>query len=337
MGELISIGDQNAWEHALIGVRHAFAHTWANCHAMSLTSGDATYLCRFGSGDSHVVCPIAERRYGDYVDIYTPYGFSGFTGATPSHCGFSRDWNAFVRERGYVCGYFSSHPCLDAMDHLHIAATDDVGVSYVLDLTTSQEQMFCALHENRRRQLADFSATSAAFVHERAALEAFVLSNYEEFYRARHASATYDFTPATFSALAARDEVLLVGAGSHGRLQAVSMFGYTEFAGDYLFNVSVPEGRDHSAALIWFAATTLRSLGIPTLNLGGGVRGYDGVARFKERFGGKTMRLRCAKQIYRPDVYRRLCRTAGVDPKRERRYFPAYRAAGIGRELGAAG
>ena len=191
MGELISIGDQNAWERALVGVRHAFAHTWANCHAMSLTSGDATYLCRFGSGDSHVVCPIAERRYGDYVDIYTPYGFSGFTGATPSHCDFSRELEC-VRPRARVRVRLLQQP-------------------------------------------------------------------------------------------------------------------------------PVP------------------SLGIPTLNLGGGVRGYDGVARFKERFGGKTMRLRCAKQIYRPDVYRRLCRTAGVDPKRERRYFPAYRAAGIGRELGAAG
>ena len=186
------------------------------------------------------------------------------------------------------------------------------------------------LHENGRRQLADFSATSAAFVHERAALEAFVLSNYEEFYRARHASATYDFTPATFSTLAARDEVLLVGAGSHGRLQAVSMFGYMEFAGDYLFNVSVPEGRGHSAALIWFAATTLRSLGIPTLNLGGGMRGYDGVAHFQERFGQEDHAAAMREQIYRPDVHRRLCRTAGVDPERERRYFPAYRAACIG-------
>ena len=76
--------------------------------------------------------------------IYTPYGFSGFTGATPSHCDLSRDWNAFVRERAYVYGYISSHPCLDAMDHLHIAAPDDVGVSYVLDLITSQERAFAA-------------------------------------------------------------------------------------------------------------------------------------------------------------------------------------------------
>jgi hypothetical protein len=335
MIELIPIADRTIWEGTLAGVRHAFAHTWANCHAMSLTSGDATYLCRFGSGDAKVVCPIAERRYGDYLDIYTPYGFSGFAGGAIVNGDFSRAWNEFVKEREYVCGYFSLHPCLDAMDRLQVEGTDEVGVSYVLDLAVSQERLFAALHENRRRQLAHFSARSEIFVHDKAELEAFVLANYEQFYRARHAAATYNFTPATFSALAARNEVLLVGAASHGQLQAVSMFAYTQSAGDYLFNVSVAEGRHHSAALIWFAAVKLQSLGVPTLNLGGGVRGYDGVARFKERFGGKTKPLRCAKQIYRRDVYGQLCRTAGVDPDRERRYFPAYRAPAIGREVEA--
>jgi hypothetical protein len=333
--DFIPVADRSAWERALTGVPHAFAHSWGNCHAMSLTTGDATFLYCFEAEGSRTVCPVAERRYDGYTDVYTPYGLSGWVG-TGAGAVFASAWHTLVTQRGYVCGYFSLHPWLDRAEYIDVDGVERSGTSYVLDLSTPRAQLYAGLHTNRRRQLANFETISSDLVHDRAVLGEFLLTSYDQFYRARRASATYDFRPETFLALAALENVFLVGAGRRDGLQAVSMFGYTQSAAEYMFNVSLPNGRHHSASLIWFAAMQLQSLGIPALNLGGGVHGDDGVARFKARFGGLELPLRCAKQIYRPDVYHDLCAKAGVDPNVERRYFPAYRAPLVGRERVAA-
>ena len=44
-------------------------------------------------------------------------------------------------------------------------------------------------------------------------------------------------------------------------------------------------------------------MGIPFLNLGGGVRDGDTLAEFKRRFGGLELPLKSLRQIYRPDEY----------------------------------
>jgi hypothetical protein len=69
-----------------------------------------------------------------------------------------------------------------------------------------------------------------------------------------------------------------------------------------------------------------KSIGIPTLNLGGGVRADDKLAAFKERFGGKKLTLNCLKQIYDPGAYTALCARVGTDPADRAGYFPAYRS-----------
>ena len=35
------------WKEALVGIGHAFSHTWENCYAMHLTTGFRTYLYCF--------------------------------------------------------------------------------------------------------------------------------------------------------------------------------------------------------------------------------------------------------------------------------------------------
>jgi hypothetical protein len=66
---------------------------------------------------------------------------------------------------------------------------------------------------------------------------------------------------------------------------------------------------------------------VPYLNLGGGIREGDDVAEFKRRFGAAERPLASLRQVYRPDVYDRLCAQAGVSPQRSG-WFPPYRAAG---------
>ncbi|BDZ44148.1 hypothetical protein [Naasia aerilata] len=103
---VIPIEERAEWESALEGVPHAFAHTWASCAAMALTTGYPTFLYAWSEGNARTVCAIAERGDEGEIDILTPYGFGGFAG----DAGFEDDWSAFVRERGYVCGYLGLNP-----------------------------------------------------------------------------------------------------------------------------------------------------------------------------------------------------------------------------------
>jgi hypothetical protein len=96
---------------------------------------------------------------------------------------------------------------------------------------------------------------------------------------------------------------------------------------DCLFNVPLPEGRRHATSLLWYGVNHLKSLHIPILNLGGGVRENDSVARSKQRLGSRKVPFRCLKEVYEPGVYGKLCREVGADPKDMNDYFPPYRRA----------
>ena len=118
------------------------------------------------------------------------------------------------------------------------------------------------------------------------------------------------------------DNVLIVGAPNSGQMEAVSVFTYTADVGEYLFNVSLPEGQNHTVALLWYGVNYLKSLQIPRLNLGGG---GGGIGEFKRRFGGKELALKCLKQVYEPEIYKELCRRTNTNPNDRTGYFPAYR------------
>ena len=101
--KLISLDSSIEWKEALLGIEHAFAHTWENCYAMQLTTGFKTYLYCLEADNVRIVCPIAERIFEKHVDIVTPFGFSGFVG-TDDYPEFREQWSSFVKPQGYVCG-----------------------------------------------------------------------------------------------------------------------------------------------------------------------------------------------------------------------------------------
>lgn len=134
---------------------------------------------------------------------------------------------------------------------------------------------------------------------------------------------TYCFSKETFSYLLSLDSVIMVGIHNGGKVVVVSVVVYVAHEGEYLLNVSLPEGRDHSASLIWYGVNRLKSLGIPLLNLGGD---WASLAEFKRRFGANKLALKTPKQVYRPEIYQKLCWQAKVDPNDMTAYFPVYRS-----------
>lgn len=312
------------WKEALTGIKHAFGHTWENCYAMHLTTGFKTYLYCFETKNVRIICPIAERKFAGYIDIVTPYGFSGFAG-NGDYSEFPYYWKEFVSKRGYICGYIGLNPIFENSTYFEQKEIFQYNSIYVLDLSLTHNELFANLSTNRKRQLKDWYKALANIILEKSVVTDFFLSNYPDFFRRKNASRIFSLSRETLSFLAGLDNVIIVGMRDSEKVQAVSVFAYTADVGEYLFNVSLPEGRHHSVALLWYGVNYLKSLQVPLLNLGGGIRENDGVAQFKQRFGGKKLVLKCLKQVYEPNVFEKLCRQVNTDPNDRTGYFPPYR------------
>lgn len=320
----VPLESSSEWKEALSGIKHSFGHTWENCHAMHLTTGLDTYLYCFESDDVQIVCPIAEREFGGHIDIVKPFGFSGFVGngEVPD---FKYHWKDFARQRNYVCGYLGLNPMFDYSSHFDQEEVYHYDNVYVLDLTLTADELWSNLSSNRKRQLKDWDKILPDLIVVKPKLTEFFLANYVEFFRRKGADEFYLFSPKTLSFLFSHDEILMVGAQNSGRIEAVSVFAYTADVGEYLFNVSLPDCKDHTAALLWYGISHMKSLQVPLFNLGGG-RG--GIAESKRRYGGMNLPLKCIKEVYDPDTYGKLCRRTNIDPNSETGYFPAYRIRG---------
>jgi len=322
----IPLESPSEWKEALEGIKHSVGETWENCYAMHLTTGLKTYLYCFESENVRIVCPFVEREYDGYIDILKPVGFSGFV-ANGDCSEFPHYWKAFVRQRGYICGYLGLDPIFDYSTHFDPDEIYQYNTIYVLDLTLSLDGLWANLSTNRKRQLRDWDNIRPDLVLEKSTLTNFFLANYVDFFCRKDAARFYFFSRDTLSFLFNIDNVLIVGASSSKKVEAVSVFTYTADVGEYLFNVSLPEGRNHTAALLWYSVNYLKSLQIPLLNLGGG---SGGVGEFKRRFGARKLALRCLKQVYEPEIYENLCRCANADPNDMTGYFPAYRRGEFG-------
>ncbi|HSJ69309.1 MAG TPA: hypothetical protein VK921_16630 [Anditalea sp.] len=319
---LISLNERDKWNEALNNVPHAFGHTWGSCYSMGLTLGMDTYLYHFEDNGIHIVCPITERVYEGFVDVFTPYGFSGFVG-NREYPGFTQIWKDFAEERNYVCGYIGMNPLLDnitILDNSDISSANDI---YALNLKLSLDQLFSNLHTNRKRQVKKHNELLTTFSDDKSILKTFFFENFHSFFENRSAGLFSKFTKETLSNIVDLENVILIGKIQNEKIQAVSVFATTSYIAEYLFNISLPEGRSQTVPLLWEGIRILKEKGIPILNLGGGIKRGDSLSEFKERFGAEKYPIPVLKQVYNKGVFKELCERAGVSDTDN--YFPPYR------------
>ena len=315
--ELIPLAERARWATALSGLPHGHAHTSGFCRAVQLTSGLPTYLYAYEDDEVRVVCPLAEREFGGAIDVVSPYGFGGFAtrGRLPS------DWDDFARSRGWVCGYVALNPLFCEADGFA-----DVQVHnrlYVMDLGGDVRSR---LSENRRRQLRELALGGGhARARPRAAggVPARALRGLLRPARSRRRDRPLGGHDGRDRRAGRRHHGR---RGTDGTLESVAVFGHTQHAGDYLFNVSIPGGERHAVHLIWFAVERLRELGVPSLNLGGGVREGDDLAEFKRRFGATPLPLASLRSVPARRLRAPLPRGGATSDRSG--WFPPYRAAG---------
>lgn len=321
----IALADRAAWTEALAPTRHAFAHTWDCCAAMSETTGHPTYLYVDRSKADAVVCPISERSFEGYTDVYTPLGFSGLSSndAEDDDEGLER-WTTFAQAQGYVCAYLAVNPlfaptqCSSSADYI---AYNDL---HILDLAMSRDVLLRAMSKGRRAELRSFERSGARLNRDQDRLEEFLLANFSTFMAERGASMAAQISGASLSALCRSERAFLIGTEIGDKVVSVALYGYSAFCAEGMFSICLPEGRGTMSTLVWEGALHLKALNVPLLNLGGGIAREDGVARFKRQFGARTLPLGALRQVFRPEVYDALCSSRNATAATP--YFPAYRA-----------
>lgn len=311
------------WKRALSGVPHSFFHTWEHSYAMHLSTSQTAFLYCLEFNGERVVCPFLERTFGDAMDIATPYGFSGFAGTGSLH-ELPDLWRGFAAARGYVSAFLNLHPVFCQPEYADPATLFEQKELYILDATMDIEAVLAGCGRGRRRELRQWRNQSTLHT-ERNQLKSFVLTHYREFFEAKNASAAYDFSIRTMEFLLEQENVLLLGAGTGSRLEAVNVFAFTSYGAEGLFHFTRPGVSRHSAGLTWEALTEVRRRGIPHLNLGGGLSRNDQLAKFKSRFGVAPRVCYAVKQVLAPERYAELCLRTGVNPEERAGYFPAYR------------
>ena len=321
---LIGLDERDSWSAALDGLPHGFAHTWESCHAMSLSSGLATFLYCWELEGARVVCPLSERPFEDAIDIVTPFGFSGFTGVG-NFAGFPQLWYEFARSQGWVCGYLQMNPLFESPFQFETNDLRSDKEVFVIDLRKEPEQVFAAMASGRRSLVRRWDRGGGSYVDDLDRLEAFGLAEIRGFLDRRDASQLFDIAEEAWSELLRAPNTLTFGAELGGEVRAVNMVGLGPTTADGLYMLSRPDGRDLTTPLIWEAILRLRDRETTLYNLGGGLRSGDGIEQFKRYLGGEPRPLHVLRQIYEPVTYARLCTAAGVGTHSADEFFPPYR------------
>jgi hypothetical protein len=326
LGQLIPLDDRAAWEDALCGIPHVFAHTWESCSATHLATGARTSLYVWEGGGARVVCPVVERPGETYVDVVTPYGFSGFVGTGPAP-GLPDAWRAFATERGWVTGFLQMNPLLPSpfpLEPPEFVVYKDV---YVFDLRRGEDELFARLPKSRRKAVRRWERSDGRFVDDPDRLRDFGLRELPRFLDRKDAGDGWPvFDEAGWDLLLASEHTTVFGAEIDGDIVAINVLVHTHQLADDLLLVSLPGFESLSTAFQWEGLVRLKRQGIEHLNIGGGVSPGDGVERFKATLGADPVPLGALRQVYDRETYMDLCQDAGVDPDADG-FFPPYRGA----------
>ena len=175
------------WKQALAGIPHSFFHTLEHSYAMHLTHKLPSYLYCFEHAGVRIICPFIERPFRGFVDIATPYGFSGFAG-NAEYPDLPFYWNEFVRSRGYISAFVTLHPLFYRPGYTRTEETHELKGLYTLD-TMLESNLFLGKCTKSRRQDIHKWQTGGEFtlVTDKKLIAQFVLDNYRDFFRRKKA------------------------------------------------------------------------------------------------------------------------------------------------------
>jgi hypothetical protein len=323
---LISLQEPGAWAEALQGLPHSYWHSWTACMAASFGSKTPCRLFVWELGAQRVVCPIVERRWKGALDVVTPVGFSGFASNSDAlPLPLVDDWRRFLNSRNIVAAYVGMHPELSPK---WTHGGDFAGkTQFLIDLDMPESTWLSHIDSNRRRSIRSWERKRHEYVLDRNALADFVLREHQPFMRSVNASPASFFPDEALRFLFAQDNIHMVGARDAEGVCAAAVYGVSLYGAELLFHISVRQGREFAAALMWWGRNRFSAMGLGHLNLGGGIHDGDALFEAKRRYRPSEKVLTVVKQVIDEAAYVRLCNQANVDAHNHEGYFPAYRAS----------
>lgn len=315
---LIPLTDEQEWEKCLQDISHGPAHLWCYNKAIAKSSQRPTYLYVATAPGFKAVCPIAVRTRFEKDDIVTPYGFGGFI-SQGTYPNFNQHWISYFSELNYVCGYIALHPYFCQND-LFSQNLNIGGLIYSIDLTSGLEEIFNSFSKVHRYELKQYHKNSFSIIPDKETLNKIAYPLYQQTLSRVSAASVYHFSEETLSTIISSKNSLVLGVAIEGNIEAITIFSYTQAIADYFLNASTTNGRHYTRLLIWESIKILKQLGIPLLNMGGGIKQGDDLDHFKRRFGGKAQTFHILNQIYDEPTFKQLCQQTSVNPN----YFPPY-------------
>lgn len=318
---LIEKGDEAGWTAALAGLPHSIAHTHRFAVGMS---DNNVYLLVAEGPNGRAVCPLSERTYLGEPDVFTPYGFGGFTG-TGDLTGLRDAWTDFAGSRGYVASYLMQNPILipEQINAMWAETILSDRTLFAVDLTLPEEERLRLVSSRKRSGLKKWLGAASRETDQTALADAFA-NLYPSFAQRRHMAGYYQFSKARLSELASLPDTVLAGVrGTDGTISCVALMSRTQDCGDYLFMAASESGEADGAGVLWLGMQALAERGVRQCNLGGGIRENDGVAEMKRRLGGQALAIPVIQEIFDPARYQALCDAAGCTDT-ESGFFPAY-------------
>jgi len=313
---VIPVADRVRWEAVALesGVP---SHGWSFCAALG-DSGPSPSLARISHQGSVLIMPFVERPWADTVDIATITTVSGASWTAPDAVVLD-SWSRHGASQGWIAGYLQFRPGTELSG---VPAARPGNSVFLIDLRVGD--VLAGASTIVRRKLNRALTAGARLEDDRRLLEEAVVRLYPETLLRVRARANYSYSEQTLRRWIRDPRSLVLGASLGERIEACVLFLVSSNQAEYHLGASSDEGRSLQAWLLHAGMVRLREMGVAVLNLGGGVRRGDGLFQFKAKFGGEQCTLHAVRQIYRPDVYRRLVDDAGVSA--DEPWFPAYRA-----------
>lgn len=321
----ISLENRAAWESHLQDIPHGPAHLWSYNAAIFESSHLPTFLYAASAQGFKAACSIAVREKFGKKDIVTPYGFGGFV-SSGQYSNFADSWSHFISKEGFVCGYIAVHPLFGQKSFFNKQECSVSSHIYMLNLDQPLEaiqQQFAKVH---RYELRQWQKSNVTIVTDKSRLINCFPLLYRQTLERVNAASVYHFSAETLMSVIESNNTIAVGAEMNNTIEAISLFIHSSFGAEYFLNAATENGRVHTRGLLWTGMELLKKLGIPILNLGGGIKPGDDLDNFKRRFGGVPYACNIVKQIYNRDFFEDICQKAGVFGQTKNAYFPPYYA-----------
>lgn len=330
---LIPAGDGGVWDLALQDLPFASGHRHDYALATARALGDAqAALWTWRGREGRAACAVLQRPVDDAFDLTTPLGFAGMA-VEGDVTGLGEAWTSDWTRRGAVAAYVQLSLQADEVawlqaDSVLSTQLHAAQACWCLDLAPEPGALLSGMAAKHRQLLRKWMREELTVERDTQEVLSAFTGHYAAFLETTPVAAAYRFEAQDLRRLAGMPGSLLVGVrGTSGAIEASMLFLSAGTRGESALSACSPSGRRHSRGLYWHGALALRERGVRWFNLGGGIRGDDGLSEFKQRLGARRTPTLALKQVFDEAAFARACARAARPASREG-YFPPWRQPG---------